>query len=99
MQHNACGMTNLLIHQKVLDIGSLVSTQLDDFSHFQILLDGAITTEILLKGFANALHVQVVGESCHCGNTFSSISLLDTNVNLFFGGGAALVSGIIESVW
>ena len=92
-------MTNFLVHQKFLHIGSLIPTQLNDISYFGILLHGTVTAEILFEGLANAFHVQIIGQSSHCSNTFSSVTLLDTDVNLFFGRGTtALVSRVIKSV-
>lgn len=98
MQYHVNAMTNFLVHQKVLNIGSLISTQLDNISHFGILLHGSVTTKILLEGFANALDVQIFGQSSDGGNTFSSVTLLDPHVHLFFRGRSALVSGIVECV-
>ena len=50
-------MAYLLINEKVLDVGSLISTELDDLSDLRILLDGPVATEVLLEGLADALDV------------------------------------------
>lgn len=98
MQDNIFRVANFLIDKKVLDISSLVSTQLDNFANFQILLYGSIATEILLESLANSLHVQIIREARNRRNTLSSVSLLDTYVDLFFRRDAALISGLLKGV-
>ena len=98
MQNHALCVANFLVDQEFFHVGSLVSTQLDDLSHFHILLHGAVATEILLEGLANALDIQVVGQTCHGCDTLSTVSLLDTDVHFFFRRDAALVSGILKGV-
>ena len=46
-----------LVDEEVLDVGTLVTTQLDDFTDVLILLDGTVATEILLEGFADPFDV------------------------------------------
>ena len=98
MQDNAFTVTDFLIHQKVLDVGSLVTGQLDDFTDLVVLLNGTVATEILLEGLANSLDVQIVRQPSYSCNTFSSISLLDANVHLFLGVTTRLVSGILKCI-
>lgn len=98
VQDDILSVANFLIHQKCLDIGSLISRKLNHITDFQILLDGTVTTEILLEGLANSFGVEILRNASNCRNTFSSISLLDTNVNLFFRGSSVLVSGVLKGV-
>jgi hypothetical protein len=92
-------MANFLVHQKGFHVCPLITRQLNDLANLVILLYGTIATEILLEGLANSLHVQVVCQACYRRNTFSSISLLDTNVNLFFAGASGLVSGVLKGIY
>jgi hypothetical protein len=88
---------NFLIDQEVLDVGSLISTQLDNFSHFQILLHGPVATEILFECFTYSLNVKVIGETGHSGDTLSSVSLLDANMDLLFRS-RTFVSSVLKGV-
>jgi hypothetical protein len=98
VQDNIFGMTNFLITQKGLDVCSLISRQLNNFTRFFILLDGTVATEILFESLANALHVQIVGQTRNRRDTLSTVTLLDAHVNLFFGRSSSLVSGVLEGV-
>jgi len=46
-----------LVDEEVLDVGTLVTTQLDNFTDIFIFLDGTVATEILLEGFTDPLDV------------------------------------------
>jgi hypothetical protein len=98
VQDNIFGMTNFLITQKGLDVCSLISRQLNNFTRFFILLNGTVATEILFESLANALHVQIVGQTRNRRDTLSTVTLLDAHVNLFFGRSSSLVSGVLEGV-
>jgi hypothetical protein len=98
VQLNILRMANLLIYQKVLDIGSLISTQLNDLAHFLILLHGTVARKVLFKGFANTLNVQVVGKARHGSNTLTTVSLLHSDMDLFFRRNAPLVPRVLERV-
>ena len=98
MQHHTLGVANFLIHQKFLDIRSLIPTQLNDFTHFLILLNGSVARKVLFESLANALHVQIIGQTRHRRNTFATVALLDSDVHLFFRLHAALVSGVFKGV-
>jgi hypothetical protein len=97
VQHNNVGSANLLIHQKVLDVGSLIPLKLNDLLFFIIFLNSSVTRKILLKGFADALNVQIIGETCHGRDTLAAISLLNSNMNFLFGA-MTTVSGVFKSV-
>ena len=91
-------MTDFLVHQKGLDVCSLVARQLNDFPRVLVLLNGTVATEILLKGLANPLDIEVFGQTSDGCDTFASIALLDTDVDLFFGVSPGFVSGVLEGV-
>lgn len=102
MQHNNVGSANLLIHQKVLDIGSLIALKLNNLLIFLVLLNGSVAGKILLKGLANALNVQIIGETSDGRDTLATISLLHSNVNFLFGVMASVASvfkGVCESIY
>lgn len=99
MQDDIFRMTNFLIDQKVFHVGSLISTQLNHFSHIGIFLYGTIATKILFEGFANSFNIQIIRKTGHGRNTFSSISLLDTYMNFFFWWHTALVTGILKGIY
>lgn len=73
---------DLLLGEPLLHIAALVALQLENLSHFLIGFNTAVAVEHLLHGLANALQIQVMVETLHRGNTFSSVSLLHTNVDL-----------------
>ncbi len=98
MQNDRFAVTDFLVHQKGLDVCSLVTRQLNNLPHVLVLLDGTVTREILLEGLANSLNVQIVGQTGDGRDTFSSVALLDTNVDLFLGASAGVVSGVLEGV-
>ena len=90
MKNNILLMTNLLIHQKIHHICPLIPTQLNDFPIILIFLEGTIAWKILLEGFANSLHVQIIRETSDSGDTFSAVSLLDSDVDF-----VSLISGLV----
>jgi hypothetical protein len=98
VQDNIFGMTNFLVTQKGLDVCSLISRQLNNFTRFFILLDGTVTTEILFESLANAFHIQIVRQTRNRSDTLSTITLLHSDVNLFFRRSSSLVSGVLEGV-
>jgi hypothetical protein len=97
VQHNHVRSTNLLIHQKALDVGSLIPLKLNNFLLFFVLLHSTVTGEVFLEGLANALNVQILRETSYGRDTLATISLLHSNVNLLFGG-MTTVTGVFEGV-
>jgi hypothetical protein len=98
VQHNTFAMTNFLVHQKGFHVCSLITRKLNDFPRILVLLDGTVATEILLERFANPFDIQVIGQTGDGCDTFSSVTLLHTNVNLFFSVSTGIVSGVLEGV-
>jgi len=72
----------LLVTQEFLDILSLITLKLDDFTHFGVAHDGAIASKGLLDDLENLLLVELLGESLNSGQGLASIALLDTDVNV-----------------
>ena len=98
MQDNTFSVTNFLVYQKVLDIGPLISRQLNDFAHFFVFLNGSITGKILFKGFANAFDIQVIGQARNRRDTFTTVALLYADVDLFFRTTGARIARIVKGV-
>jgi hypothetical protein len=99
VQDNILAMANLLVHQKGLDIRSLITGQLNDVANFLIILNGTVATEILLERLANSLRVQVIRQTGYCRHTFTTITLLDTNVDLFLRRVSGPVSSVLKGVF
>ena len=57
MEDDVLAVAYFLVDEEVLDVGTLVTTQLDDFTDVLILLDGTVATEVLLEGFADTFDV------------------------------------------
>jgi hypothetical protein len=98
MQYNAFTVADFLINKKILHIRSLVSRKLNDFADFVVILYGTVTAKILFESLANSLDIQIIRQSCYGRDTLSSVSLLNTNMDLFFGIASGIVSGVFESV-
>ena len=99
MQHDVLSVADFLVHQKILDVGSLIARQLNNFPNLLILLHGTVAREVLLEGLANSLHVQIVCQACHGRDTFPPISLLNTDVYFFFRIVPSLVPGVLKCVY
>ena len=98
MQNNALRVANLLIHQKRLDVCSLISTQLNDFAHLLVFLNGTVAGKVLFECFADAFDIQVVSETGYSRDTLASVSLLHTDVHFFFRRSSALVARVLKRV-
>ena len=69
-------------HQKVLNGFSLIPLKLDNLSIFGMFYHGAVTSEIFLAHFDDFLEVVVSGKALYCGESFSSVSLLDSYMDV-----------------
>ena len=98
MQHHIFPVTDFLIHQESLHIGSLISGQLNHFTGFFIFLHRPVAGKILFERLANALHVQIVRQARHRRDTLATIALLDAHVHLFFRRHSPLVAGVFKGV-
>ena len=87
---------DLLLHEERVHVRPLVARQLDDLAHLRVLRDGAVALEVLLEGLADALHVEVVGQTLHGRNTLPPVSLLHADVDLRLV--SLLLVGVVEGV-
>ena len=81
MQNELILGTNFLIHQKVSNVGALVSRELDDLAQLVVLDNGTVAAKVLLERLEDAFDVQIIGETLECRDTLSTISLLDSNMD------------------
>lgn len=65
----------LLVAQEFLDILSLITLELDDFTHLGVAHDGAIASKGLLDDLENLLLIELLGESLNGGQGLASIAL------------------------
>lgn len=98
MKHDTFSVTYFLINQKVLYICSLVTGELNYLSDFFVLLHCPVTTKILLECLANALDIQVVGQTSYRRNTLTAVTLLDTDMDFFFRVSSGIVSSVFKRV-
>jgi len=74
-----------LVREELLNILALIALKLDHLSHLSINHDGAIASELLLNDLQNLLLVELLGETLDSGQSLTTISLLDTNVDVILG--------------
>lgn len=98
MQNNIFGVTNLLVDEKLLDVRSLITTQLNHFACLFIFLHRTVARKVLFESFANTLDIQIIGKSSNRSDTFAAVALLHTHVYLFLRTHAALVARILKGV-
>jgi hypothetical protein len=67
----------LLVAQEFLDILSLITLKLDDFTHLGVAHDGAIASKGLLDDLEDLLLVKLLGESLNSGQGLASIALCE----------------------
>ena len=89
-------------NQELLNVLSLITLELNDFSHLTIAHDSTIAGELLLDHLENLLLIELLGESLNCSQSLTTISLLDSDVDvilaLLFLGSALIVVGLREGV-
>ena len=88
--------------QEFLNIFSLITLELNDLSHLTIGYDGTIAGELLLDHLEDLLLIELLGESLNRGQSLTTISLLDSDVDvilpLLFLGNTLIVVGLREGV-
>ena len=72
----------LLIHEKFLNVLSLVSLELNDLTHFGIVHDSTIAGKLLFDNLEDLLLVKFLRETLDGGQGLTSISLLDSYMNV-----------------
>lgn len=97
MQHHLRVRADLLVHEELANVGTLVTRKLDNFAELVVLDESAVAAEVLLEGLQDAFDVQVVGETLHGRQTLAAVTLLHTNVHLA-PTNARVVLGIGESI-
>jgi hypothetical protein len=70
----------LLVAQEFLDILSLITLKLDDFTHLGVAHDGAIASKGLLDDLEDLLLVKLLGESLNSGQGLASIALCEVEI-------------------
>ena len=65
----------LLVTQEFLDILSLITLELDDFTHLGVAHDGAIASELLLDHLEDLLLVKLLGETLDSGQGLATVTL------------------------
>ena len=71
---------NLLSDKEVANVVSLISLKLNNLSVLLIIHNSTVASEALLPGLQDQLQVQVSSQSLNSGDTFTTISLLNTNM-------------------
>ena len=71
---------NLLIDKEVTNVVSLISLKLNNLSVLFIIHNSTVTSETLLPGLQDQLQIQVSSQSLNGGDTFTTISLLNTDM-------------------
>jgi len=72
----------LLIDQELLNILTLITLELDHLAHLRVVDDGAIAGKLLLDDLENFLLVKLFRQTLDRGQSFTTIALLDTDVNV-----------------
>ena len=85
--------TTLLVGEKLSDFGALIALELDHLAHLTVANDGAIASKLLLDDFEDLLVVELARDTLNSGQSLASITLLNTDMNVFLGllGGLARV--------
>ena len=71
---------DLLVHQEITHVRSLVSLQLNDLPVLLVIHNRAVARETPLPRLQNQLQVQIRRQTLHCRDALSPISLLNANV-------------------
>lgn len=92
----------LLLHAQLRDhelthLSSLVTLHLDNLTHFLVLDNVSIASKVLLKDLQNSLQIIFCWNSLHRGQSLSTVSLLDTDVNVV-GGSCFVITSVCERI-
>jgi len=90
----------ILSDQELLDIFALIALKLNHLAHLTVGNDRAIASKLLLDDLENLLLIKLLGQALNCGQSLTTIALLNTNVNVVLRllGLASVVVGLREGV-
>lgn len=92
----------VLCNKEFLHVFALITLKLNHFSHLTVSDNGTIAGELLLDDLENLLLVEFLGQALDCGQSLTTIALLDTNVDviltLLFNSVSGVVVGLREGV-
>lgn len=71
--------------QKLRNLDSLIALHLNNFPQFFILDNVTVTGKVLLQHLQDLLQVVLIGNTLHCGQRLSPVSLLDPDVDVVGG--------------
>jgi len=74
-------VTNLLVHKELSDVGTLISGKLKNFTEFGVHKNTTVAFKSLLQSLRDLSNVQIVSEALNCGDAFTSVSLLNADMN------------------
>ena len=74
--------TNLISGQEIKHIFPLISLQLNDETSFGIFDQSSIGGIRLLERLQDLLEIEIISETLNCRQAFTTVSLLNTNVNV-----------------
>jgi len=84
-----------LVYEEFLDNIALVSLKLDHVAGLLIIDDGAIASKLLLDDFENLLEIKLGWDSFDSRQRFTTISLLDTNMDVGLDGLLGCISSVL----
>ena len=87
-------LTDSLLGEHGEDLGALISLELNDLTHFLILNEGAVASEFLLESLEELLGIVLGRDTLEGGDSFSTISLLNSDVNVIRRSG--VVGGFLD---
>jgi len=85
-----------VLDEEVGDLASLVALKLDDLTHLLIFDEGTVTGELLLERLQEFLGIILLRQALEGSKSLSSVSLLNTDVDVF--GGPNLVGVLSQRV-
>jgi len=71
-----------IFNQEVGDVGTLISLELDNLTHFLIVNNGSVAGEFFLEFLEYFLEVVFLTQALQGGQSLPSIPLLDTDMNV-----------------
>jgi len=85
--------TFVLVGEEVLHSIALITLELNDVACLLVVHDGSIASKLLLDDLENFLEVELGRDPFDCGQSLTTITLLDTNMDI------RLLSGLVSSIY